>query len=324
MKKTKWLHRWSMVSVLTLALVACGTDENGGEQQAPDNSGDEPTSEERVLTDGMGNEVTISGTPENVLGTYLEDHLVALDVLPVAQWSVHGGDSIQQYLQGDLEGIPLIPHDLPFEAVSGYNPDLILVDSPALVEGGKYEQYAKIAPTFVIGEEENNDWREELLTVGEVLNKKEEAEQVLADYNTKAEEAKVQLQDSIGEQSAAAVWLINSSFFIVNENLSSGAVMYGDLGLTAPAVVQEISAADTANWSAISLEKLVELDADHLFLINSDGDGADSAIQDNLWKSIPAVQNGNVYEFEQGTAWLYQGAIANGQIIDYILESLVE
>ncbi|WP_413378555.1 iron-hydroxamate ABC transporter substrate-binding protein [Alkalihalobacillus sp. 1P02AB] len=327
MLKLKAFYKLISVGLLAVALVACGNDgesESSTDESLSDGSNTSEQTEERVLTDTLGNEVTIPANTERIIASYLEDSLVALDVEPVAQWSVHDGASIQDYLQGDLDGVPLVPHDLPFEAVSSFEPDLIIVNSPSLVEGGKYEQYSKIAPTYVIGEEENSDWRINLTTIAEILNKEEEAQQVLSEYDAKAEEAKNKIQEEISDESAAAIWLVNDSFFIVNKNLSSGSVMYGDLGLGVPSVVEEISASDSANWSSISLEKLVELDADHLFLINSDTGIEDSAINESLWQNIPAVQKGQVYEFGADTSWLYQGAIANGQIIDDILNSLVD
>ena len=99
--------------------------------------------------------------------------------------------------------------------------------------------------------------------------------------------------------------------------------MYGDLGLSTPNVVKEISSTATGNWSAISLERLAELDADHIFLINSDkGNGAEM-LQDPVWENIPAVKNGHIYEYGAETSWLYSGVIANTQIIDGVVESLV-
>ncbi|WP_437341853.1 iron-hydroxamate ABC transporter substrate-binding protein [Cytobacillus gottheilii] len=320
----KKLYKLAAICTMALALAACGNDEQPAEDHASNDTASEETVEkDRVLTDALGNEVTIPAKPERVLASYLEDNLVALGITPVAQWSVREGET-QGYLQKELESVPTIPHDLPFEAVTSHNPDLIIMDSPGMVEGGKYDQYNKIAPTYVIGTEENNDWRQELLTIGEIFGREDDAQKALDDYQAKADEAKKELTDAIGTQSAAAVWLVNNSFFIVSDNLSSGAVMYGDLGLTVPSVVEEISASATGNWSAISLEKLVELDADHLFLINSDTNIEDSAIKEELWQNISAVKNGNVYEFGPDTAWLYTGAVANGQIIDHIMESLVQ
>lgn len=327
----KWLNGKGMMKfagagLLVLALAACG--EEASTDESTTGEADQETATEETgthtMTDAMGNEVEVPENPQRVIASYLEDHLVALGITPAAQWSVNDNASIQDYLQEDLEGVPTIPHDLPFEAVQEIQPDLIIMDSASMVEGGKYEQYNKIAPTYVIGTEVNNDWREELRLVGEVFGKEEEAEQVLTDYDAKAEEAKAEIESAVGNPSAAAIWLVGGNFFLVSESLSSGTVMYDDLGLKVPEVVKEISASGESNWNAISLEKLVELDAEHLFLINSDTAAGSTALSDALWESIPAVKAGNVYEFSPAESWLYTGAIANGQIIDHIKESLVK
>ncbi|MBD2871128.1 iron-hydroxamate ABC transporter substrate-binding protein [Paenibacillus sp. IB182493] len=318
---------------LSLILAACG----GGNENAPANNAanngaanasasNEPaaaeTPKERMMTDALGNEVTIPANPERVIASYLEDHLVALGIKPAAQWSVANG--IQQYLQNELKDVPTIPYDLPFEAVTSFNPDLIIIGSNAAVEGDKYAQYAKIAPTYVLGDEVNADWRQALLKVGEVFGKSEEAQKALDDYEAKATEAKEKLQGIAAGQTVAAIWLVQDSFFVVSEKLSSGAVLYHDLGFEVPEVVKEISATGTGNWNAISLEKLAELDADHLFLVNSDKDSGSKALNDPIWQSIPAVKNGNLYEYTRDASWLYSGAIANSQIIDDVLESIVK
>lgn len=306
--------RKMFASILALLIILAGCN--------ADQTKEKDAGTERILTDAMGHEVTIPANPKRVIASYLEDNLVALGIRPVAQWTVHDGASIQDYLQEELKDIPTIPYDLPFEVVTSFSPDLLIMGSAEMVEGSKYEQYSKIAPTYVLEVENNSDWREKLLKVGEVFDKTDEAEKVLAEYDQKAKEAKQLLKDSIGEESAAAVWLINNNFFIVGDHVSSGAVLYEDLQLAKPNVVEEISGTATSNWSAISLEKLAELDADHLFLINSDkGNGAEM-LQDPIWKDIPAVKNGHIYEFDAKTAWLYSGPIANTQIIDDVIESL--
>lgn len=311
-------------SLLVLSLVACGdTEDKTADQKSTDTTKEEVLTE-RKLTDAMGHKVVIPAHPKRVLASYLEDNLVALGIKPVAQWSVNDGASIQGYLQGDLKGIPTIPYDLPFEAVQKYSPDLIIMDSASMVEGGKYEQYSKIAPTYVIGSEVNNDWRDELLSVGKVFGKEDEAKKVLENYEQKAKVAKAEIKSAVGDSSVAAIWLVGGNFFIVSETLSSGAVMYEDLGLKVPKVVKEISAKGESNWNAISLEKLVELDADYIFLINSDTASGSKVLSDKLWKSIPAVKSGNVHEFSPDESWLYTGAIANEQIIDNILSTLVK
>ncbi|SDW08414.1 iron-hydroxamate ABC transporter substrate-binding protein [Paenibacillus sp. PDC88] len=338
MSKSKKKIASLLASLLLVStfLAACGSSESGTDSNtAPNNASqtetETPASEveesaeepaERTVTDAMGHEVTIPANPQRILATYLEDNLVALGVTPVAQWSVANG--IQDYLQGSLKDVPTIPHDLPFEQVASFEPDLIILDSADMASGDKYEQYSKIAPTYVIGSEQNNDWRDELLKIGEVLGKEEDAQKALDDYDAKAAEAKAALSEAAPGESAAAIWLVSDQFYMVSEDLSSGTVMYDDLGLAVPEVVKEISATGTGNWLPISLEKLAELDADHLFLINSDKGAGGEALNDPLWKNIPAVKNGNVYEFSADTSWLYTGTVANTQIVDSIVESITK
>ncbi|OBZ17928.1 iron-hydroxamate ABC transporter substrate-binding protein [Bacillus sp. FJAT-26390] len=319
--KKKFILVLMSLMVMSLWLAACGSNSNN-EPAATEAPTATEASTEHKLKDALGNEVTIPANPQRILASYLEDHLVALGVKPVAQWSVQNGT--QDYLKDSLEGIPTIAYDLPFEAVTSFNPDLIIMGGNSAVEGDKYAQYSKIAPTYTLGDEINADWRKSLLKVGEVLGKSDEAQKVLDAYELKAKEAKEKLQGVAKGESATAIWLVQKSFFVVSDKLSSGSVLYNDLGLAVPEVVKEISAVGTGNWNAISLEKLAEMDADHIFLINSDMDSGSEALKDPIWQAIPAVKNGKVYEFPNTTAWLYSGAIANSQIIDDVLKSVVK
>nr|WP_051318286.1 iron-hydroxamate ABC transporter substrate-binding protein [Cohnella thermotolerans] len=317
--------------LMSLWLAACGNNNNKAEPSTSGSTASQPASAsasasapatERKLTDGLGHEVTIPANPQRIIASYLEDYLVALGVKPVAQWTVANG--IQDYLQGTLKGIPTIPYDLPFEAVMSFQPDLLIIGPNSTVEGGKYEQYAKIAPTFVLGDDTVNDWRKALLKIGEVLNKSDEAQKVLDAYEQKAADAKAKIQAALPNQSVAAIWLVQNSFFVVSDKQSSGDVLYNDLGFKVPAVVKEISAKGTGNWNPISLEKLADLDADHLILINSDKGTGSAALNDPIWKTIKAVKNGHVYEYPSSSSWLYYGPVASSQMIDNVLNDIVK
>ncbi|MDF2645394.1 MAG: putative transporter substrate binding protein [Paenibacillus sp.] len=279
---------------------------------------------ERVMKDALGYEVKIPANPQRIIASYLEDHLVALGVKPIAQWSVSNGKSVQSYLQKELNGIPTIPSDLPFEAVMSFAPDLILVDSAEQVAGDKYAQYAKIAPTFTVGSGVNNDWRQELMTVAEVLNKSAEAKKVLEGYDLKVKEAKEKLKQVIGTKSVAVLWVTTKDVYVPNEKLSSGDVLYRDLGLTVPEEIKEISKTAIANWNPIALEKLAQMNIDYLFIVNSKGGTKEEILKDSVWAGIPAVKNGQVFEYDNTASWLYTGAIANRQMIDNVLESILK
>jgi len=279
---------------------------------------------ERVMKDALGHEVKIPANPQRIIGSYLEDHLVALGVKPVAQWSVNNGKTVQNYLQKDLNGIPTIPSDLPFESVLSFTPDLILVDSADQVAGDKYDRYAKIAPTFTVGNATNNDWRQEFTSVADVLNKSEQAKKVLTAYDAKVKDAKEKLQQAIGNKTVAVFWVTEKAVYVPNEKLSSGDVLYHDLGMNAPDEIREISKTATANWSAISMEKLAQMKIDYIFMVNNKGVSKAEMMKDPVWAGIPAVKNGQVFEYDSNASWLYTGAIANSQMIDNVLHDILK
>lgn len=322
------MKRWPIfaLAAVFLLVTACANNNEAGNSSVPGApaetapaSGDSSPAV-KTSKDGMGHEVTVPANPKSVLASYLEDHLAVLGVKPVAQWSVANG--IQDYLQEHLQGIPTINYDLPPETVAGFNPDLIIVGSTSQVQNGLYEQYSKIAPTYVLGDEINKDWRKSLLKIGELLNKSDEANKAIADYNKKASEAKAKIQQTIGTKSAAILWMTQKQFYMVDDKVASGAVVYGDLGVNPPNLVTGLPAEAKANWNPVTLEKLTELDADYIFLINGDkGQGAET-LNSPIWKSVPAVKAGHVYEMDTKSSWLYSGAIAGSRVIDDVVKTL--
>lgn len=313
-KRSTWLTLLAACSLTLLG--ACGTNND-----STDSSGSATTSSEiaTTFTDAMGNEVTVPENPQRVIGSYLEDYLVALGVTPVAQWTV-GNDSDQAYLQDKLADVPRINYDLPYEDVLSFEPDLLLMDSSSMVEGDKYEQYSKIAPTYVVTNGEDVTWRERLTDIAKVLHKEEQAAQVEADYDDLGAATKEAYADQIKGKSIAVLWVVNNSVFMVSETKSSGQLLYHELGYEVPTLVSEISESATADWSAVSLEKLAELDADYLILVNSDK-GADF-FSEQVWQNLDAVKNNHLWEFGPESSWLYNGPIAYTKMIEDIQSKL--
>ncbi|MEQ6999123.1 ABC transporter substrate-binding protein [Enterococcus casseliflavus] len=312
-KRSTWLTLLAACSLTLLG--ACGTNND-----STDSSGLATTSSEiATFTDAMGNEVTVPENPQRVIGSYLEDYLVALGVTPVAQWTV-GNDSDQAYLQDKLADVPRINYDLPYEDVLSFEPDLLLMDSSSMVEGDKYEQYSKIAPTYVVTNGEEVTWRERLTDIAKVLHKEEQAAQVEADYDDLVAATKEAYADQIKGKSIAVLWVVNNSVFMVSETKSSGQLLYHELGFEVPTLVSEISESATADWSAVSLEKLAELDADYLILVNSDK-GADF-FSEQVWQNLDAVKNNHLWEFGPESSWLYNGPIAYTKMIEDIQSKL--
>lgn len=297
----------SLLALFTLA--ACGQS-----SESKDTNNDV-----RTLTDAQDHQVKIPNKPKRIIASYLEDYLVALDEKPVAQWTV-GEGKIQNYLQDKLNDIPTINYDMPYEDVLKFEPDLLLIGSNGSLEGGKYKEYSKIAPTYVVKNGDNVTWRDQLEDIGNVLNKEDKAKQVEKDYDQLVNQTKKDMKEQIDGKSAVVLWVTNNSAFMVAENRSSGQLLYKELGFEVPQLTKDISKKATADFSQVSLENLSQLDADYIFLVNSDSNAA--MFKDPLWSNIPAVKNNHLYEFDGESSWLYNGPIAYTKMVESIRDVL--
>lgn len=303
----------AMVCLSIPVLVSCES------ANSIDNSNPESNSNTQSLIDAQDHTVEVPDNPQRILAPYLEDYLVALDEKPVAQWTV-GQGKIQEYLQEELKDLPTINFDLPYEDVLDFEPDLLLIESDAAVEGGKYDEYEKIAPTYVVKNGANVTWEETLEDMGEVFDKQDEAQKIEIDYQHAVTNTKEKLQNKIEGKSAAVIWVTNNSAFMVAQNRSSGRLLYDDLGFEIPELTKEVSEDAQADWEQVSLESLSQLDADYLFLVNSDENA--EMFEDALWENIPAVANDQLFEFGPESSWLYNGPIAYNQMLDDVKNSL--
>ncbi|EIJ80199.1 ferrichrome ABC transporter ferrichrome-binding protein [Bacillus methanolicus PB1] len=274
-----------------------------------------------TVTDAMG-EVTIPANPKRILAPYMEDSLVALGVTPAAQWSI--GTTVLDYLQSDLKDVPTIGWDLPLEQTIKAQPDLIIFSSASAIQKGNYEEYKKVAPTYVFKDEDSADWRKQLEVMGKLLGKEKQAKNVFADYDAKVKEASKKIKEAIGDETAAILWVAGDQFYLFENTRFAANVLYGDLGVAQPEMVQNLPAAE-ATWKPVSLEALSKLDADHLFLVSKPSEpGLETLKNSSVWNGIPAVKKGNVYHMEDPSHWTISGVIANKLTIEKIVDSLAK
>ncbi|MBN9655588.1 ABC transporter substrate-binding protein [Halobacillus sp. GSS1] len=316
-----------ITGLLLLVLLATGCsseneDSSSTEGESEDTAASEENSEEtseRTLKHAMG-EITLKEKPERILAPYLEDSLVALGEKPVAQWSI--GETVLDYLQPQLEGVPKVGWDLPVEQTIEQNPDLIIFSAPSALQNGSYEDYASIAQTYVFDEETGADWRQQLTTMGEILNKQDEAEQVLSDFDQKAEEASATIKENIGDESVAFVWTMGEQFYVFDKNRYGAEIFYNEMGIAKPDFLQSLPE-EGEQWNPVALEKLGELDAEHVFLIGNEGEpGFEILENSSVWQNTPAAKNGQVYEMNDPSHWTIDGVIAHEMSIDQMVDTL--
>jgi len=305
--------------LLTLLITAC----NGNDSDSDSASGDQDNQRTSDVTlDSAKGEVTIPGNTERIIAPFHEDALLALGVKPVAKWAI--GQTVQGYLEGQLKGVPKLEWNMPQEQVLKHEPDLLILENGTDSYEGSYEDYQKIAPTYVMTEETTNNWRKQIDTFGKILGKESKADKVLNQYDDKVANAKETLNNAIGDETVAAVWAKGDQFFLFEQNRHSAEVLYSELGINQPELVKELGKAQT-QWNPISLEKLSQLKADHVFLLAEKGEpGLQTLKESSVWQSTPAVENGNVYTINKPSNWTNKGLIASKKTIDDVIETLAE
>lgn len=277
----------------------------------------EETKGERTVKDDLGHDVIVPEHTERVFAPYLEDSLLTLGVKPVAQWA--SGTQGHVYLQDQLSGVPTLDFSsgLPSpEALMAYNPDFIILHTAQYAENGVYESYSKIAPTYVFTNA-SGDVEKSLQVIGDLLGKTAEAEKAIATYHAKVDDAKAKLAKVTEGKKAAIIRFAPRGISMMGGNYFSGYVVYQQLGLGKPTLVQ------TENSATVSTEVLPEIDADFIFTVEQ-GPGSMKEMTDTkVWNSMPAVKAGNVYAVEPAP-WLGGGLIAYGHVIDDTLKALTQ
>ncbi|MFF2888546.1 ABC transporter substrate-binding protein [Paenibacillus sp. NPDC057967] len=244
-------------------------------------------------------EVEIPVNPKRVAALYREDYLVALGVTPIVQY-FNPMWGKQEYL--GLE-VPLFDVTGSVEALLVSEPDLIIT---GVIEDAQYEMYSKVAPTFRIPEDVLVDPRQTLKVIADLLGMSEKTEEVLQKYDQRVEELKGKLAASARDEKVV-VLRMNSVDKSVNifgyNNIFIGKLLYQDLGLLAPQYAKNM----TDGNIVLSMEAVPELDVDHIILLLSNGTWEDEGIvqaydemmSSPIWKSVPAVQKGNVYQVDR-------------------------
>ncbi|WP_455675935.1 ABC transporter substrate-binding protein [Pradoshia sp.] len=306
----KSIFMFLSLACLMLVLGACGSNNSSKE-----------TNSAQTVTDAVG-EMEFPANPERVLAPNMEDYLVTLGITPAAQWSI--GTTVHTYLQDELKDVPLISWDMPIEDVIDAEPDLIMFESEAAIQEGMYEEYKKVAPTYVFKSDDTADWRKQLTVMGELFGKEEAAKTAIDEYDQKIEDAKAQVKEAIGDESAALIWVTGGQFFVFEGDRYASNVLYKDLGITMPTYIKDLGNSQEV-WQAISLEALADLDADHLFIMAAaNEEGIETLENSSVYKSIPAVEKDQVYFFEDSSNWTMNAKTANDVTIDLVLKSLVK
>lgn len=267
--------------LLVLILGACNsetTDTKASETK------DEPTT---ITYESETGPVEVPADPKRVvvLATYA-GNVAALNVnlVGVDSWS-KSNPGYDSYL-ADVEEVS----EENLEKIIELDPDLIIGSSTTQ----NLDKIKEIAPTvtFTYGKV---DYLTQHLEIGKLLNKEKEAQAWIDDFKERSAVAGKEIKAKIGEDATVSVIEnFDKQLYVFGDNWGRGTeVIYQAMGLNMPEKVKEMAL--EAGYYALSLEVLPEYAGDYV-IFSKVADQDNSFQETDVFKNIPAVQNGQLFE----------------------------
>lgn len=306
---------------LMLLLSACNTAPVGSSQTETAPAQTSQTSEtETVQTqedstrtiDTVVGEVEIPTNPQRIIIPYYDRDLLAFGLKPLALSSNYDGAAGYEQLK-DLEVI----ESWEQEDIMALNPDLII-----WLVAEDYEKYASIAPTVIIPS--NYTLEERITFMGKIFDQEETAEKILSDFEKKVETAKQQLSDAgILDKTVSIVQDMKTGTYVFGDrNGRGGNLIYNLLGMPAPENIRtQLLETEDTYYLPISLEVIPEYMGDYILLVDSE-EGAQGFQDNNIWKSLPAVEQDRIINLNYGL-FFYNDITSYQEQLDYLVEELL-
>lgn len=252
------------------------------------------TNEYVTVTDARGT-VNIPADPKRIV-----DLSGNSDILSVLGYSVAGTANsdaydytrFPSYLSDTLDGAKILGYSMQdtmdIEGILELEPDLIIIST---VQEKMYKQLQEIAPTIMVELAQIN-WKEDLQTFAKLMNKEDEADVWLKNYEAKASEKGKQIRELYGEDETYLSILASGGQLFVFDAAGIGSILYEDMGLSKP---ENMPAQENISLPVITHEGLAKINADHLFVVGTDSD-METLKQNSIYNSLDAVKKGNVVE----------------------------
>lgn len=279
----------------------------------------------RPVNHGMG-ETCVPLNPERVvaLNSSAIDTLLVLEMKPVGVISNTVdllGDRTMDITKVGQEGT------VNLETIVKLQPDLII--GSVYNDENIYPQLSQIAPTVLRDGETNGEWQEDLLFNAEVLGKKEEAQQLLAEYEQRLADFQAQMGQRLQEVEISLVRVYPEQISIYLNNSFAGTILE-DAGLSRPDFQSQGIRGKAPFQIMISREETSLADGDVIFLwtygtsaeIKSQAESQLNQLKnDPLWQQLGAVKNGQVYQIPP--YWNVPSLMAANRVVDDLFRYLV-
>jgi iron complex transport system substrate-binding protein len=324
------------LSVVVLALAACGGDDSSDSSDAPPTAVTATTAAPatstaaaaptiaapttiattttapagpRVVQHAMG-ETEVPGDPQRVvvLDSSFLDASIALGVVPVGATEGTPGSGLPAYLGDDIAAIQLAGDTTTpnLELIASLQPDLIL--AAKVRHEALYEQLSAIAPT-VFSESSGQNWTDQVRLTGAALGREADADALVAAFEARAAE--------VGAAIGAAGTTASIVRFIPGQTRLYGPTTFSGSVLTQVGFDLGDKGYDPAfGMALLSAEQLEMVDADVIFATTFAGEGSARPDFEALWANLPAVAGGRQFDVEDSTWMTGIGVLGANEILD--------
>lgn len=220
------------------------------------------------------------------------------------------GDPWYDHIKDEMQDVTAVGDELQpnIEMIASLKPDLIIGNK--VRQDKIYDQLIQIAPT-VFAEDLGGDWKINFKLYMEAINKTEEGEKAMADFDKRVADVKAKI-GSKADTKVSVARFSASQVRIYQKQTFSG-VLLNDLGFARPESQDKDSFIEV-----MSKETIPSMDGDVLFYFVTEAVGKTDAakvveewMNDPLFKKLNVVQNNKVVQVDEAiwnTAGGYKAA----------------
>ncbi len=294
--------------IIVFAIPACNSKISLLKQGEPDstivqtgNLGFAQQPATKIVNHALG-QVEIPLHPQRIIvldNSFILDPLLALSTRPVGvapcSYCVTS-DILDEF----IAYVPVVGHwEQPsLEKILSLKPDLIVGH---IWQKQYYSLLSTIAPTVLVDTDSEVDFKKNLKYLAEILDRSDQAEEILADYNEQIQKFRQQFRETLETKTVSIIHLYGSTVHVYGADI----VPYGQV--MSDAGIQFIPAyKNLKGYLGLSIEALPEWDADILFVVILRQDDAEklkspSFLKQPIWSTLKAVQNNQVYVVSWGS-----------------------
>ncbi|ULG72247.1 ABC transporter substrate-binding protein [Macrococcus brunensis] len=249
--------------------------------------------------------------------------VVSMGIKPVGAANSYEGKPWYPHLAEkykDIEPVGM-ESELNLERIAKLKPDLIIGNK--FRQEAQYKKLSAIAPT-VFSEELRSDWKENFKLYAKALNKVDEGNKVLADYDKHIHEAQKELGDKLNSK-ISMVRFMPGDVRMYQKDTFSGNIL-NQLGFKRPKA-QDVDDFAVRNMTK---EQIPEMDGDYLFYFTfKDGQKEVTELEKNwindaAFKNLQAAKNNKVMKVDDGIWNTSGGVMSAHMMIDDIKAKVFE